>query len=110
MSKTSLVTGAAGFVGSHLVDRLLVEGHNVIGIDDLSSGDLHNLPRGFDMHKMDIRDLQVRHVVAEIDPDLIFHLAAQISVAVSAREPQFDAEVNIGGALNIFEGARAISG
>ena len=92
------------------MDRLLVEGHNVIGIDDLSSGDLHNLPRGFDMHKMDIRDPQVRHVVAEINPDLIFHLAAQISVAVSAREPQFDAEVNIGGALNIFEGARAISG
>ncbi len=110
MPKTSLVTGAAGFVGSHLVDRLLAEGHNVTGIDDLSSGDLKNLPRGFDLHKIDIRDPQVREIIAEINPDLIFHLAAQISVAVSAREPQFDAEVNIGGALNIFEAVRAISG
>ncbi len=92
------------------MDRLLAEGHNVTGIDDLSSGDIKNLPRDFDLHKMDIRDPQVKHVVAEINPDLIFHLAAQISVAVSAREPQFDAEVNIGGALNLFEAARAISG
>ena len=109
LPKTSLVTGAAGFVGSHLVDHLLMEGHNVIGIDDLSSGNIQNLPRGFALHKMDIRDPRVKQVVAEIHPDLIFHLAAQISVAVSAREPQFDADVNIGGALNVFEAARAIS-
>ncbi|MEC9292890.1 MAG: GDP-mannose 4,6-dehydratase [Chloroflexota bacterium] len=105
-----LVTGAAGFIGSHLVDRLLLEGHRVKGIDDLSSGKLDNLPLGFDLHKMDIRDPQVRQVVAEINPDLIFHLAAQISVAVSVREPQFDADVNVGGALNILESARTITG
>ena len=110
MPEMILVTGAAGFIGSHLVDRLLAEGHRVIGIDDLSSGKLDNLPRGFDLHKMDIRDPQVRQVVAEINPDLIFHLAAQISVAVSVREPQFDADVNVGGALNILEGARTITG
>jgi len=104
------VTGAAGFIGSHLVDRLLAEGHNVTGIDDLSSGDIKNLPRGFDLYEMDVRDPQLKGVVSEINPDLIFHLAAQISVAVSAREPQFDAEVNIGGALNLFEAARAING
>lgn len=110
MRKISLVTGAAGFIGSHLVDRLLAEDHKVIGIDDLSSGKLDNLPRDFDLRKMDIRDPQVKQVVAEINPDLIFHLAAQISVAVSVREPQFDADVNIGGALNILEGAGTITG
>jgi len=87
-----------------------MEGHNVTGIDDLSSGNLKNLPRGFDLRQIDIRDPKVREIVAEINPDLVFHLAAQISVAVSARKPQFDAEVNIGGALNIFEAIRAISG
>ena len=92
------------------MDRLLLDGHSVTGIDDLSSGKLGNLPRGFDLHKMDIRDPQVRQVVAEINPDLIFHLAGQISVAVSASEPQFDADVNVGGALNILEAVRTITG
>ena len=110
LPKMILVTGAAGFVGSHLVDRLLAEGHRVKGIDDLSSGKLDNLPCGFDLYKMDIRDSKVRQVVAEIKPDLIFHLAAQISVAASVRDPQFDADVNVGGSLNILEGARNIIG
>ena len=108
MPKTCLVTGAAGFIGSHLVERLLLDGHTVIGIDNLSSGKLDSLPKGFDLREMDIRDPDVRHVISEINPDLIFHLAAQISVTVSTRQPQFDAEVNIGGALNIFEGLRAL--
>lgn len=110
LPKMILVTGAAGFIGSHLVDRLLAEGHRVKGIDDLSSGKLDNLPSGFDLYKMDIRDPEVIEVIAEINPDLIFHLAAQISVAVSVREPQFDAHVNVGGSLNILEGARTITG
>ena len=108
LPKTCLVTGAAGFIGSHLVDRLLLDGHTVTGIDNLSSGKLDNLPKDFDLREMDIRDLDVRHVISEINPDLIFHLAAQISVTVSTRQPQFDAEVNIGGALNIIEGIRAL--
>ena len=110
MPKKAIVTGAAGFIGSHLVDRLIAEGFSVTGIDDLSSGKLDNLPTGCDFRQMDIRDPILREVIVEINPDLFFHLAAQISVTVSAREPQLDADVNIGGSLNIFEGLRATHG
>ena len=108
-SKTALVTGAAGFIGSHLVDRLIADGFDVSGIDDLSSGKLENLPSGFDLHVTDIRGLQVQEIIAKIKPDLVFHLAAQISVAASAREPQFDADVNVGGSLNLLEGIRSLN-
>ena len=110
MPKKAIVTGAAGFIGSHLVDRLIAEGYSVTGIDDLSSGKLDNLPADCDFREMDIRDPLLKEVIVEINPDLIFHLAAQISVTVSAREPQLDADVNIGGSLNIFEGLRATHG
>jgi UDP-glucose 4-epimerase len=102
------VTGAAGFIGSHLVDRLLDDGFIVTGIDNLSSGRLENLPTGFDLRVMDIRDPQVQQVIAEIQPDVVFHLAAQISVSVSARNPQLDADVNVGGSLNLLEGIRSL--
>ena len=92
------------------MDRLLLDGHSVTGIDDLSSGRSSRLPSDFDLREIDIRDPDVRNVISEINPDLIFHLAAQISVAVSVREPQFDADVNVGGALNILEGARTTTG
>ncbi|MGY8734317.1 MAG: GDP-mannose 4,6-dehydratase, partial [Pirellulales bacterium] len=108
--KTALVTGAAGFIGSHLVDRLIADGLNVTGIDDLSSGKMSNLPDGFDLRQMDLRNPAVRDVVAEIRPDVVLHLAAQISVAVSAREPLLDAEINVVGTLNLLEGIRAIEG
>jgi UDP-glucose 4-epimerase len=104
------VTGAAGFIGSHLVDHLIADGYSVTGIDDLSSGRLDNLPSGFDLREMDIRAPEVQSVVAELRPDIVFHLAAQISVSVSAREPELDADVNIGGALNLLEGIRAVEG
>ena len=109
-SKIALVTGAAGFIGSHLVDRLIADGLNVTGIDDLSSGKMSNLPDGFDLRQMDLRNPAVRDVVAEIRPDVVLHLAAQISVAVSAREPLLDAEINVVGTLNLLEGIRAIEG
>lgn len=109
-SKIALVTGAAGFIGSHLVDHLIADGYSVTGIDDLSSGTLDNLPSGFDLRKMDIRDSEVQSVVAELRPDIVFHLAAQISVSISAREPKLDADVNIGGALNLLEGIRTVDG
>ncbi len=107
-SKTALVTGAAGFIGSHISDRLLADGYRVTGIDDMSSGKLENLPDGFDLREMDIRSAKVQEVVADIQPDVVFHLAAQMSVSVSAREPMLDADVNVGGSLNLLEGLRAL--
>ena len=109
-SKTAIVTGAAGFIASHLVDRLISDGYTVTGIDDLSTGKLANLPSDFDLRQLDIRDPAVRNIVSEVRPDFVFHLAAQISVSFSAREPVMDAEVNVLGALNLFEGIRAVEG
>ncbi|MBN4064850.1 GDP-mannose 4,6-dehydratase [Dehalococcoides mccartyi] len=108
-SKIALVTGAGGFIGSHISDRLVKEGYQVTGIDDLSSGRNGNLPSSFDLRVMDIRDPKVRNVVAEIKPDVVFHLAAQMSVSVSAREPLLDADINVAGSLNLLEGIRALS-
>ena len=86
------------------------DGYRVTGIDNLSSGKLSNLPHGFDLREKDIRSAEVQEVVSEVRPDIVFHLAAQISVSTSVREPQLDADVNIGGSLNLFEGIRALGG
>ena len=91
-----------------MVDRLIADGYDVTGIDDLSSGKQVNLPSDFDLRRLDMRDSAVRDVVAEIRPDVVFHLAAQMSVAVSAREPILDADINVIGTLNLLEGIRAI--
>ena len=107
-SKTALVTGAAGFIGSHLCDQLIADGFTVTGIDDLSSGKRDNLPTDFDLRVLDIRSAEVQRIVTEINPDLVFHLAAQVSVSVSTRDPQLDAEVNVGGSLNLLEGVRTL--
>ena len=108
-----LVTGGAGFIGSTLVDRLLAEGHEVDVVDDLSSGSLSNLSEArsaggeFRFHHLDIRDEALMDVVAHRRPDVIFHLAAQISVAASVVDPLHDAAVNVLGSLRVFEAARA---
>lgn len=109
----ALVTGAAGFIGSTLVDRLLAEGHSVTGIDDLSTGSLRNLAdaRGdraydFRFEQLDIRSASVVDQIERARPEVVFHLAAQADVRVSVDRPVFDAEVNIIGTLNVLEGAR----
>jgi UDP-glucose 4-epimerase len=108
-----LVTGGAGFIGSTLVDRLLAEGHRVDVVDDLSSGSLANLAEAradrtnaLKVHQVDVRDPGVIDVIGRRQPEVIFHLAAQVDVRVSVARPVFDAEVNVIGSLNVLEGAR----
>ena len=107
----TLVTGAAGFIGSTLVDRLLAEGHTVIGVDDLSSGRSENLGQAerhaqFEFAKADITDADLIGLLGDTKPEVVFHLAAQISVARSVDDPQFDSTVNVVGTVRLAEAAR----
>ncbi len=107
----SVVTGGAGFIGSNLVDRLVDEGHDVLVLDDLSSGSLGNLKaarmRGnVQMHQIDIAENDVVGLVRSYGPDTVFHLAAQIDVRRSVVDPVFDAKINVIGTINMLEAAR----
>jgi len=109
----AMVTGGAGFIGSHLVDRLVDEGWEVLVVDDLSVGRIANLAdaraRGrVQFHQVDIRDEAFVTVTERFRPEVIFHFAAQASVPVSARDPLFDASVNILGTINVLEAARQV--
>jgi UDP-glucose 4-epimerase len=101
-----LVTGGAGFIGSHLVDRLLAEGQAVCVVDDLSTGLAQNLPTAARLEKLDICDAPgVQRAFQSFKPEVVFHLAAQMDVRRSTREPDFDARVNVLGALNVLRSA-----
>ncbi len=103
-----LVTGGAGFIGSHIVDRLLSDGHTVAVIDDLSSGSRENLPADVPLHVVDIVDTAaVADVIAREKPEAVCHQAAQMSVSRSVREPLFDAQVNCVGLINVLDAAVA---
>ena len=103
-----LVTGGAGFIGSHIVDALLAQGHAVAALDDLSSGSRDNLPPSVTLHVADIVDpVAVARVFAEEKPDAVCHQAAQMSVSRSVREPLFDAKVNCLGLINVLDAAVA---
>jgi UDP-glucose 4-epimerase len=105
-SQSVLVTGGAGFIGSHLVDRLVAGGQQVTVVDNLSSGREANIHAAARFEKSDIRSPELSGTVKRARPEVVFHLAAQISVSVSAREPALDADVNIMGSLNVMEAAR----
>ncbi len=97
-----LVTGGAGFIGSNVVDRLIKEGHKVVVIDDLSTGFKRNLNKQAKFYEMDIRDRGMEDVFKKEKFDYVIHHAAQMDVRRSTKEPEFDAEVNILGSLNLI--------
>ncbi len=101
---STLVTGGAGFIGSHVVDTLAEEGHDVAIVDNLSTGKRDNLRPGVAFHDVDIRDrAALSQVLDTVRPEFVFHLAAQIDVRRSTREPVFDAECNVIGSINLLE-------
>ena len=102
-----LVTGGAGFIGSHVAEAHVDRGDRVWIVDDLSSGRLDNVPPGAEFHELDIADSRVGDLVRRVGFDLINHHAAQIDVRVSVGDPALDARVNVAGLLNILEAARA---
>jgi UDP-glucose 4-epimerase len=101
-----LVTGGAGFIGSHVADRYLSEGCEVTIIDDLSSGSRELVPKGADFVQMDVADSALEDVFVEGGFDLVNHHAAQIDVRVSVADPMRDARTNVLGLLNLLEGAK----
>lgn len=99
-----LVTGGAGFIGSHIIDLLKQKGHAPFAVDDLSSGHRENLPAGVPLHVADIRNPEaLARVFDEVRPEAVCHQAAQMSVSRSVREPGFDAEVNVLGLVRVLE-------
>ncbi len=102
---TYLVTGGAGFIGSHLAEALSGAGHRTVVLDDLSSGTEDNLPSNVELEVLDIRSPEAAALVRALEPDAILHQAAQMDVRRSTREPRFDAEVNVLGTLNLLEAA-----
>ncbi len=103
-----LVTGGAGFIGSHVADAYLERGHRVWVVDNLSSGRRENVPARATFVEMDIRDQAIRDLFRKVRFDLVNHHAAQIDVRVSVTDPLYDAQVNLLGLLNLLEGAREV--
>jgi UDP-glucose 4-epimerase len=106
MSKV-LITGGAGFIGSHIGDALVGQGHDVHVLDDLSSGNRGNVPDAATLHVMDVRSPEVAELFAAEKFEILVHHAAQMDVRKSVSDPRFDADVNIGGLLNLLEAGRS---
>src|SRR6266545_2030691 len=101
----ALVTGGAGFIGSHVVEALLARGDEVHVLDNLASGKRENVPDGATLHEADIRS-DVERVFDDVRPEACFHLAAQADVRVSVERPDYDADVNVLGTIRVLEAAR----
>jgi UDP-glucose 4-epimerase len=109
MTATAIVTGGAGFIGSHVVDALLQRGENVVVIDDLSTGRQSIVNEGAQLHAIDIVDREALHAAIEqARPQAVYHLAAQASVTASVADPQRDLLVNVLGTLNVVEAASRV--
>ncbi|MCT4593976.1 MAG: SDR family oxidoreductase [Anaeromicrobium sp.] len=98
-----LITGGAGFIGSHIVDKLVDKGYKVCVIDNLSTGNLNNLNKKVKLYEMDIRDNKLHEVFEKEKPNYVIHNAAQIDVQKSIQQPAFDGDVNIIGTINVLE-------
>ena len=108
-TRRALVTGGAGFIGSHLVEALLARGLAVAVVDDLSTGRRENLPEGVTFYPVDISQREALfEAVEDFRPTHIFHQAAQASVKVSVEQPVHDARVNVIGGLNVLDAARRV--
>lgn len=104
--QTAIITGGAGFIGSHVADRFLAEGYRVEIIDDLSSGRLANVPRDATLHRLDIESAAASSLICERRPDVLIHLAGQMDVRKSVADPRLDARINVLGTLNLLESVR----
>ena len=107
MKRRVLVTGGAGFIGSHVADAYLAAGCDVTVIDNLSHGRPQNVPKAAEFRQLDVGSEEARALVAGGGFEVISHLAAQVDVRVSVSDPIFDAEENLLALLNLLEGARA---
>jgi UDP-glucose 4-epimerase len=105
MSGRVLVTGGAGFIGSHIAEAYLRGGWEVVVLDDLSRGNERNIPKGAEFVRADIRSPEARKTLASGGFDVVNHHAAQIDVRVSVDRPAFDSEINVVGFVNLLEGA-----
>jgi UDP-glucose 4-epimerase len=104
-----LVTGGAGFIGSHLTDALVARGDDVVVVDDLSAGRPGRIDDRVVLHKLDVADGdELQAITADFRPELICHLAAQIDVRSSVSQPAADAHANVVGTVNVLEAARAV--
>jgi UDP-glucose 4-epimerase len=100
-----LVTGGAGFIGSNIADAYIKSGHNVVIIDNLSSGQLDNVPKASSFYQMDVRDDDVYDILRQHEIEVINHHAAQIDVRRSVLDPKYDLSVNVLGSINMIEAA-----
>jgi UDP-glucose 4-epimerase len=103
---TVVITGGAGFIGSHVADRFLAEGWAVHVVDNLVTGKRENLPAGVTFHERDIGSPEASALIATLKPHALIHLAAQMDVRKSVADPVFDARTNIVGTLNLVEAVR----
>jgi len=107
MGSTICVTGGAGFIGSHVAEALLEDGHRVVVVDDLSTGREENVPEGAELHTLDIRSPEAARLLGEAGVEVLVHHAAQMDIRRSVEDPLHDADVNVSGLINLLEGARA---